>query len=223
MVDDEEDLVKLISYNLNKEGYEVLIASSGDDGLRAARAQRPDIIILDLMLPEVSGLEVCRALRSDASTKPIPIIMLTAKSEEVDKVLGLEMGADDYMTKPFSLKELGARIRAVLRRASAQAPQANTTRMGDIAINRDACSITKNGEAVALSAIEYKILICLLDNKGRVLSRDQILDAVWKNESNVEPRTVDVHIRKIRSLIEDDPSSPKHIQTKRGIGYLIPE
>ncbi len=222
IVEDEEDLVRLVSYNLKREGYKVLEAYDGTDVQRTVRAGKPDLVLLDLMLPGVSGLELCRRLKADSSTKSIPIIMLTAKGEELDKVLGLELGADDYITKPFGVNELMARIRAVLRRATPEEPAAeNVLSVGDLTITKDACSVTKAGRALTLSATEYRILLYLAERRGRVFSRDRLLDALWGNESHVEPRTVDVHIRKLRSQIEDDPSAPRYLLTKRGLGYLI--
>ena len=221
IVEDEEDLVRLISYNLKREGYKVLEAYDGSGVQATARAEKPDLILIDLMLPGVGGLELCRRLKADSATKTIPIIMLTAKSEELDKVLGLELGADDYITKPFGVNELMARIRAVLRRSSPEEPAENTVSVGDLTITKDACSVTKAGRPIALSATEYRILLYLAERRGRVFSRDRLLDALWGNESNVEPRTVDVHIRKLRSLIEDDPSAPRILITRRGLGYLI--
>jgi phosphate regulon transcriptional regulator PhoB len=221
IVEDEADIVELLSYNLNRQGYEVESAATGPEGLAGARKGRPDLIVLDLMLPEMDGLEVCRVLKSESSTKDIPVIMLTAKSEEVDKVLGLELGADDYITKPFSPRELVARVKAVLRRAAAGPPTGEVIRVGEMEIDTATYTATIRGKPVPLSSTEFRLLAYLAQRRGRVFSRDQLLDAVWKDESYVEPRTVDVHIRRLREKIEDDPSHPAYVKTKRGVGYYM--
>ncbi len=220
VIDDEPDILALVSYNLAKEGYRVITSSHGNDGLEQARKGNITLIVLDLMLPGIQGLELCRMLRSDPRTESIPIIMLTARGEESDKVRGLETGADDYMTKPFSPKELIARIKALLRRA-AKRTQENVIPLGDLEIDRERYTVSKGKTPLHLSATEFKLLLFLVERKGRVFSREQLLDAVWKNESLVEPRTVDVHISRLRTQIEDDPSEPVHIKTKRGVGYYV--
>jgi phosphate regulon transcriptional regulator PhoB len=221
IVDDEADIVELVSYNLRKEGFHVTSASDGEEALSTLRKGKFDLVILDLMLPGIQGMELCRIIRSDPRTERIPIIMLTAKGEEVDRILGLEMGADDYMSKPFSPRELSARIKAVLRRVSEKPAEEKIIRLGDLTINKEKYTVVKAGIPVSLSATEFKILLYLAERKGRLLSRDQLLDGVWRNEVFVEPRTVDVHIRRLRAQIEDDPSAPVYIKTKRGIGYYV--
>ena len=223
VVDDEADLVELVSYNLKKEGFAVDTASDGETALSKVKKGKYDLIILDLMLPGMQGIELCRTLRAGMKTSGIPIIMLTARSEEVDKILGLEMGADDYMTKPFSPRELAARVKAVLRRFKEKPVMEKIMKIGDIEIDRERYTVTIRGKSVKLSATEFKLLLFLAERRGKVFSRGQLLDAVWRDEAFVEPRTVDVHIRRLRSNIEADPANPRYIKTLRGIGYLFNE
>lgn len=225
VVDDEQDIVELCSYNLSKEGYDVSSAPDGEEALRRIRGEKFDLVLLDLMLPGLQGVELCRIIRNDPSTASLPIIMLTAKTEELDKVLGLEMGADDYVTKPFSPRELLARVRAVLRRSGAKAEKETKKEeegiitLGDLVVDPSAYTVTKKGTLLNLSSTEFRLLFHLLQNRGKVFNRDQLLNAVWKDGGYVEPRTVDVHIRRLRTQIEDDPANPVYIRTKRGIGY----
>ncbi len=221
IVDDESDIVELVSYNLQKEGFTVDSASDGEAALTKIRKGQYALVILDLMLPGIQGMELCRILRNDTKTAALPIIMLTAKGEEVDKILGLEMGADDYMAKPFSPRELIARVKAVLRRTAERPVAERVLKSGDIEIDKEKYIVTIGGRAVKLSATEFKLLVFLIERKGKVFSRDQLLDAVWRDEAFVEPRTVDVHIRRLRSHIEEDPAKPKYIKTLRGIGYFF--
>jgi phosphate regulon transcriptional regulator PhoB len=221
VVDDEPDIVALISYNLKKTGFAVSSASDGEEALASVREGRFDLIVLDLMLPGIHGMELCRILRNNPKTAHVPIIMLTAKGEETDKIHGLESGADDYMTKPFSPKELIARVKAVLRRFGDRTTAETVIHLGDLTINPETFTVTKRGTLLNLSATEFKLLLYLVQRRGRVFSRDQLLDAVWKDETFVEPRTVDVHIRRLRTQIEDDPSSPAYVKTRRGIGYYV--
>lgn len=222
VVDDEADIVELVSYNLNKEGFDVSSAADGQEALAKIRATTFDFVILDLMLPGMSGMEICRVLRNETETKSLPIIMLTAKGEEVDRVLGLEMGADDYVTKPFSPRELVARVKAVLRRTLEQKKEDDKTiRIGELTIDKETYSVTKRGVTLSLSSTEFRLLLYLVERKGKVFNRDQLLDAAWKDEAFVEPRTVDVHVRRLRTQIEDDPANPKYLRTKRGIGYYV--
>jgi phosphate regulon transcriptional regulator PhoB len=221
IVDDEADIVELVSYNLKKEGFTIDSASDGEAALTKIRKGKYALVILDLMLPGIQGMELCRILRNDSKTAALPIIMLTAKGEEVDKILGLEMGADDYMAKPFSPRELIARVKAVLRRTAEQPVVERVLKAGEIEIDRERYMVTIRGRAVKLSATEFKLLLYLIERKGKVFSRDQLLDAVWRDEAFVEPRTVDVHIRRLRSNIEEDPAKPKYIKTLRGIGYFF--
>jgi len=221
IVDDEPDLVELLSYNLKKEGFTVTSAVDGEEALLMLKKSTFSLILLDLMLPGIQGLELCRILRQNQKTEHIPIIMITAKGEETDKILGLETGADDYITKPFSPKELIARVNAVLRRASELITKEKIIRIGDLSIDPERYSVQKNAKPIHLSVTEFKLLLFLVERRGRVFSRDQLLDAIWKDETFVEPRTVDVHVRRLRTQIENDPSQPMYIKTRRGIGYYV--
>jgi len=221
IVDDEPDILELISYNLKKEGFEVSSASDGNEALVRIKKADFDFLILDLMLPGVQGMELCRILRNSPVTRHIPVIMLTAKGEEIDRIIGLETGADDYMTKPFSPRELVARVKAVLRRTSERVADDRTIRVGDLLINKETYTVLKKNLPITLSSTEFRLLLYLAERKGKVFSRDQLLDAAWKDEAFVEPRTVDVHIRRLRTQIEDDPSDPRYIKTRRGIGYYM--
>ena len=221
IVDDEKDIVDLVAYNLEKEGYEVLKAYDGEKALSIVRTKNPSLVVLDLMLPGIQGLEVCKRIRRDAETAAVPIIMLTAKGEELDRVIGLEVGADDYITKPFGVKELTARVKAVLRRSEAgrQPERPEVFEFKGLRIDMKSYEVTVDGRRVTLSPTEFKLLRFLTRNPGRVYSRDQILDRVWGDESFVEPRTVDVHVRRLRAQIERDENSPAYIVTVRGVGY----
>ena len=221
VIDDETDIVDLVSYNLKKEGFLVDSALDGETALAKIKNGKYDLLILDLMLPGVQGMEICRILRNDPKTARMPIIMLTAKGEEVDRILGLEMGADDYMTKPFSPRELMARVKAVLRRSAEQPADVKILKVDDLEIDTERYTVTVKGRPVRLSATEFKLLLFLAERKGRVFSRDQLLDAVWRDEAFVEPRTVDVHVRRLRSNIEEDPANPVYVKTLRGIGYFF--
>jgi phosphate regulon transcriptional regulator PhoB len=223
VVDDEPDLVDLVSYNLRKEGFIVESASDGESALKKIKKDKYDLLILDLMLPGIQGIELCRIVRNDPKNSGLPIIMLTAKGEEIDRIVGLEMGADDYMTKPFSPRELTARVKAVLRRFTEKPVIGKIMKIGDIEIDRERYTVTIRGKPVKLSATEFKLLLFLAERRGKVFSRGQLLDAVWRDEAFVEPRTVDVHIRRLRSNIEADPANPRYIKTLRGIGYLFNE
>ncbi len=221
IVDDEPDLVELVSYNLKKEGFKVSSSPNGEDALEKVRRNAFDLIILDLMLPGIQGVELCRMLRNNPRTEAIPVIMLTARGEVSDRIRGLETGADDYLTKPFSPRELIARVKAVLRRTGESKASERVISIGDLRINPETYQVTKADVPLSLSATEFKLLLFLAERKGRVFSREQLLDAVWKDESFVEPRTVDVHIRRLRTQIEDDPSDPVYIKTRRGVGYYV--
>jgi phosphate regulon transcriptional regulator PhoB len=221
VVDDEEDLIELISSNFQGEGFERGFAFSGAEAISRIRRERFSLVLLDLMLPGMPGMEVCRILRSDLRTRNLPIIMLTARGEEADRIVGLEMGADDYVTKPFSPRELVARVKTVLRRAAAPLSEAETVDTGDLAIDRGTFTVSKKGIPLSLSSTEFRLLLYLVEKKGKVFSREQLLDAVWKDDAFVEPRTVDVHIRRIRKQIEDDPANPLYLKTRRGIGYYF--
>ncbi|GBD98425.1 transcriptional regulatory protein WalR [bacterium BMS3Abin07] len=221
VVDDEKDLLQLLKYNLEKDGYSVTGSYNGEDALKNIKRKNFDLIILDLMLPGIQGMDLCRILKENEKTSHIPIIMLTAKSDELDKVLGLELGADDYITKPFSPRELIARVKTVLRRTRRVPKTKKTITIGDLEINTETYQVAKKKNVLKLSATEFKLLLYLVERKGRVFNRDMLLDAVWKDEAFVEPRTVDVHVRRLRMQIEDDPSHPVYLKTRRGIGYYI--
>ena len=221
VVDDEADLVELVSYNLKKEGFRIDSASDGESALAKIRKDRYDLLILDILLPGIQGVELCRIVRNDSKTASLPIIMLTAKGEEIDRIVGLEIGADDYVTKPFSPRELVARVKAVLRRSTEKPPAEKILKIGDLEINRERYTVSIKGELVKLSAKELKLLLFLAERKGKVFSRGQLLDAIWRDEAFVEPRTVDVHIRRLRTQIEKDTANPRYIKTMRGIGYFF--
>jgi len=225
IVDDEQDIADLVSYNLEKEGYATIKAYDGGDVLKTIKTQKPDLVILDLMLPRMNGLDICRAIRANQEVAHLPIIMLTAKADEVDKIIGLEIGADDYMTKPFSVKELIARVRTILRRIQEGNKPAikETFEFDGMVINYVSCAVTVGGKPVALSPTELKLLFFLSRNPGRVYSRDQILDHVWGDDTFITDRAVDVHIRRLRSQIEKDMDHPRYILTVRGFGYRFSE
>ena len=221
VADDEKDIVELIAYNLEQEGFAVYKAFDGRKAWEMVQADKPDLVILDLMMPVMPGMEVCRMIRRQAETAAIPIIMLTAKSDPVDKILGLEIGADDYITKPFHVRELIARIRAVLRR-SERRPDDDLPESFDfrgLHVDFKSYQVTVDGQPVELSSREFKLLQFFIGHPGRVYSRDQLLDRVWGDEAFVEPRTVDVHISRLRGVIEPDKETPRYILTVRGIGY----
>ena len=220
-VDDEQDIIELLSYNLSREGFEVTTAMDGEEALKKIRTKSFDLVILDLMMPGIQGMELCRILRNDPRTKALPIIMLTAKTEEVDRILGLEMGADDYITKPFSPIELIARIKAVLRRSTRALPEGKYITVGELTINTETYSVAKNNVPLNLSPTEFRLLLYLVERRGRIFNREHLLNAVWKDEGYVEPRTVDVHISRIRTQIEEDPANPVYLKTRRGHGYYF--
>ncbi|MBE0611993.1 MAG: response regulator transcription factor [Dehalococcoidia bacterium] len=221
VVEDEEPLLFTLAHNLRREGYTVLTASRGDDGLRLAREQKPDLILLDVMLPGIDGIQVCRMLRRDSE---VPIIMLTALGGESDRVAGLDTGADDYMPKPFGMRELMARVRALLRRSGARAqPDTGPTVVisGDLQVDRERREVVRGGKVLRMKPKEFELLLFFLQHPGRVFSREQILDEVWGYDFYGGPRTVDVHIRWLRQKVEDDPANPVRIRTIRGSGYLF--
>lgn len=224
IVDDEKDLVELLSYNLKKEGFLVEPSYDGEEALRKLKNQHFDLLILDLMLPGMDGLEILRVIRSDSRLSGLPVLILTAKGEEFDRVLGLELGSDDYVTKPFSPRELVARVKALLRRASKELKETEKEeliKIGELEIDRARYSVRIKDKDIKLSTTEFKLLLYLAKRRGRIFTREQLLDAVWGNEVYVEPRTVDVHIRRLRAQIEENPANPKYIKTKRGVGYYI--
>lgn len=224
IVEDDRNLLDALVYNVEKEGYAVVTSIDGAEAVESARRENPDLIILDIMLPKLNGLEVCRILRKDMT---VPILMLTARNDEVDKIIGLEVGADDYMTKPFSMRELIARIRAVLRRAgmtiTLPASAGKTITIGSLEIDTERHRITVSGKELELSPKEYDLLVFLAVNKGLVFTREQVLEKVWGYDFAGDTRTVDVHIRWLRQKIESDPSSPEKLITVRGAGYKLAE
>jgi DNA-binding response OmpR family regulator len=220
LVDDEESIQKLLTYPLQREGYRVVQARDGEEALRRFSEQPVDLVVLDVMLPRLDGLEVCRRLRTESA---VPIIMLTARDDEVDKVLGLELGADDYITKPFSIREFRSRIRAVLRRATLVAEQREQTEgaivTDGLAIDPAKRAVAVDGAPVQLTYVEFEVLHTLALHPGRVYTRQSLLEAVWGDSAYREPRTIDVHIRHLREKIESDPREPAFIFTVRGVGY----
>ena len=225
VVEDEPDIRKLVLYNLAQERFRVLEAEDGEQALKIVQRDKPHLVVLDLMLPGLSGIELCKILRDRADTASLPILMLTAKAGETDRVLGLEMGADDYLTKPFSPRELVARVRAILRRAEAarQTESLPAYDRGGLKIDFTNYEVFARGKNVKLTLKEFELLRFLVQNPNRVLSRDQLLDRVWGGETYVTPRTVDVHVRRLRKAIEKDDSNPNWILTLRGVGYKFDE
>ena len=218
VIEDEPDIRKTIDYNLSKESYEVIQAASIEEGEKAIASNKIDVIILDLMLPDGSGLTLCRDIKSEPSTKNIPVIILTAKTEEVDRVVGFELGADDYVTKPFSVRELILRVKAILKRGVSTEIKTDNVQdsFGDLTLNYDAHQAYINNEEISLTALEFKLLKHLINRKGRVQTRDQLLEDVWGYSSNVTTRTVDTHIKRLREKLG---IVGEHIQTIRGVGY----
>ena len=224
VVEDDQTLLVVLKYNLAKEGYDVATATDGVQALEVARSEKPELIVLDIMLPKLDGLEVCRILRREMT---VPVLMLTAKTEEIDKVVGLEIGADDYMTKPFSIRELLAHIRAMLRRAemmrqemdSSKEAELSTVKVGSLKVDLACHQVSLSGSILDLSPKEFDLLAFLMRNRGRVFSRDYLLDKVWGYDWAGDTRTVDVHIRWLRQKIEADPAHPRHLLTMRGVGY----
>jgi two-component system phosphate regulon response regulator PhoB len=217
IVDDEKDLVDTLDYNLTREGFETRVALSGHEALEAARTEpTPDLILLDIMLPDIPGTDVCRQLRQDDRLGRIPVVMLTAKGEEIDRVVGFEIGADDYVTKPFSVRELMLRIKAILRRAEPVEEAAPAREFGRLRIDRQGHHVWVDAQEVTLTALEFKLLTTLLERKGRVQSREQLLDEVWGIQASVTTRTVDTHVKRLRQKIG---AAAAYIETLRGVGY----
>ena len=225
VVEDEPDIRKLVQYTLTQERYKVLEAENGEQALRYLQKDQPDLIVLDLMLPGLTGIEICRLVRDRPETAKLPILMLTAKAGEADRVVGLEMGADDYLAKPFSPREMVARVRALLRRANVAAnavpPPAYVK--GPLNVDFSTYEVSVHGTPVKLTLKEFELLRFLVQNPNRVLNRDQLLDRVWGGDTYVTPRTVDVHIRRLRKAIEEDDRKPKWVLTLRGVGYKFNE
>jgi two-component system response regulator RegX3 len=224
VVEDEENFIEALTLGLKKEGFRVQVARDGAEALLVFDAVRPDLVLLDLMLPKVSGVDVCRELRKKSR---VPIIMVTAKGAEVDTVVGLEVGADDYVTKPYRLRELVARMRAVLRRTAERMPDRNpgtgdeVLASGDLVLDPDRHEVSLGGDPLDLPLKEFEVLQLLLERAGRVVTRDQLIDEVWGHDYVGDTKTLDVHIKRLRSRIESDPSAPERILTVRGVGYKI--
>jgi two-component system alkaline phosphatase synthesis response regulator PhoP len=225
IIEDEHDVADLLAYNLSKEGYQPFVAHEGVTGLRRSQEFHPDLVILDLMLPGMDGWEVFRRLRKERETAHTPVIMLTARGDEADKVLGLELGADDYITKPFSLREVMARIKTVLRRKDSEKDRGRpeVVQSGQLRIDRGRFEVTVAGKVTPLTTREFELLYTLATNRGRVLSRDRLLDLVWGQEEFVEPRTVDVHITRLRAKLSERSGSEHYVDTVRGVGYRFRE
>ena len=220
IIEDEPNIVELVKYNLDREGYQTISSGNGRKGLELIQQELPDLIVLDLMLPELDGISICKQLRADPRTKSIPIIILTAKSEEADRVLGLEMGADDYVTKPFSPRELVARVRAVLRRSGASdEEEPEVIELGEIRMDLRQHSVKVRGAEVDLTPKEYDFLKLLLLNPARAFTREFLLEHLWGYEYFGDTRTVDVHVRRLRQKIEQNPADPFYLETVRGVGY----
>lgn len=216
VVDDEIDAVELVEFNLTSAGFAVVLAADGAEAVRKAREDEPDLIVLDVMLPELDGLEVCKLLRREPATARVPILMLTARAAEIDRVLGLELGADDYVTKPFSPRELVLRIKSLLRRREPDAPTVERIKIGPLAVDLAAHSVTVSGKSVELTATEFKLLATLAQRRGRVQSRDQLLRDVWEYDAAIDTRTVDTHMRRLREKLG---RAADYLDTVRGVGY----
>jgi len=220
IIEDDPDIRELLSFSLAKEGWSIVMTSDGEAGIAALPSANPDCVVLDIMLPGMDGLEVLRALKSDPGRKRLPVIMTTAKGEESDVVTGLELGAEDYVAKPFSLAELLARVRAALRRGHAPAAERRRVILfGEVEVDVEARNVKRRGEPVEMTAREFDVLVCLINERGRVLSRDDIFRRVWGPKHHGTPRTVDNFIQQLRAKLETDPQEPAHIQTVRGVGY----
>ena len=223
IVEDEANIRQLVRYNLEKEGFQVMEAADGMQGLRTAQKEKPDLVLLDLMLPGMDGLEVCRTLKGAPATSALPIIMLTAKAEEVDKIIGLELGADDYMTKPFSPRELTARIKAVLRRSQKETALPGELQVGRLRFNFSRYEVSMGGVKLELTPKEYELIKMLATNLGKVFTREQLLEKVWGYEYFGDTRTVDVHVRHLRAKMATDPATADMLETVRGFGYRLRE
>jgi two-component system phosphate regulon response regulator PhoB len=219
IIEDERDVVDLLAFSLRKAGFTVSTANDGADGLQQARSEKPAFIILDLMLPKMPGLEVCKVLKSDSATRQIPIMMLTAKAEEIDRIVGLEFGADDYVTKPFSPREVVLRIKAIMRRADKK-EEGEHLAVGPIVIDAARHEVSVNGKRVNLTSLEFKLLRTLMQRRGRVQARDRLLNDVWGYESVIDTRTVDTHVRRLRRKLG---KAANVIESVRGFGYRLRE
>jgi two-component system phosphate regulon response regulator PhoB len=219
VVEDEADIQEVLEYNLKRDGHDVVLTGTAKEGLRHARERRPDLVLLDLMLPDGSGTELCKTLRQDAATRGVRVVMLTAKGEEIDRVIGFELGADDYIVKPFSVRELLLRVQAVLRRVST-GETGETTQFGVLRVDRGAHRVWVAGQEVELTALEFKLLLTLHDRRNRVQTRDALLSDVWKIDADVTTRTVDTHVKRLREKLG---AAGIYVQTVRGVGYRFAE
>ncbi|NJL19429.1 MAG: response regulator transcription factor [Bdellovibrionaceae bacterium] len=220
IIDDEPDVIDMVEMNLKAAGFKICSAEDGESGLKKAREEQPTMVILDLMLPKMSGLEVCKALKKDAATSHIPVIMLTAKSDEVDRIVGLELGADDYVPKPFSPRELGLRVKSVLRRTQTVDHKQERLQLGDLVVDMARHEVFVRGKEVSLTATEFRLLAVLMERRGRVQSRDRLLNDVWGYESVIDTRTVDTHVRRLREKLG---VLADYVETIRGVGYRMSE
>lgn len=221
IIEDDNDIVELVRYNLEKESFQVSSCADGLAGLAQIKKSPPDLLVLDLMLPRLSGLEICKDIRRDDKLNRLPILMLTARGEEADRVVGLELGADDYVTKPFSPRELVARVKALLRRLQPAEEKARTLEFGSLRIDPISYRAEREGKALPLSTLEFRLLYYIASRPNRVFSRDQLLDAVWGSDRFVTPRSVDVYVRRLREKMENDPENPVYLKTVRGAGYIF--
>ena len=216
VVEDEADIQQILDYNLKQAGHRVTVAANGKDGIRLARDEKPDVVLLDLMLPDVSGTEVCKAIKSDKATRQTRVIMLTAKGEEIDRVVGFELGADDYVVKPFSVRELLLRVQSVLRRNATGEETKGIFEFGDVKVDRDAHRVWVDAKPAELTALEFKLLVTLFDRQNRVQTREALLSDVWGIQADITTRTVDTHVKRLREKLGN---SGNHIETVRGVGY----
>ena len=220
VVEDEADLRDVLAYNLTNAGHEVLLAATAAEGLHQSRDGRPDLVLLDLMLPDMSGTEVCRAIKSDPITRQTRVVIVTAKGEEADRVVGFELGADDYVVKPFSVREMLLRVQAILRRGVDEQTAPRALEFGKLRIDRDAHRVVVGGEEVPLTSLEFRLLVTLLERKNRVLSRSVLLNDVWGIEAEIASRTVDTHVKRLREKLGD---AGQYVETVRGVGYRFSE
>jgi two-component system phosphate regulon response regulator PhoB len=220
VIEDEKDIQDVLEYNLRKAGHKVSLASNGQDGLKLARESKPDLVLLDLMLPDIPGTEVCKSLKQEAATRDVQVLILTARGEEIDRVVGFELGADDYVVKPFSVRELVLRIQAILRRVPGDGDASSTINFGVLRVDRDAHRVWAYDKEVELTALEFKLLVTLHDRKNRVQTRDALLQDVWGIEADITTRTVDTHVKRLREKLG---GAGEYIETVRGVGYRFAE
>ncbi len=219
MVEDEPDILEVVGYNLRKEGFDFETFTRGKEVIESLRNNPPDLVLLDVMLPDENGLDICRRLRADERLKRLPVIFVTARAEEVDRIVGLELGADDYVVKPFSPRELVARVKAILRRQARAASGSDVISYRDLRLDAATQDVTVRGEPVVLSTLEFKLLFFLVSRPRQIFSRERLLNEIWGDDRSVTPRTVDVHVRRLREKIEVQPDNPEYIGTVRGAGY----